>query len=127
MAIPTETKQPWESWHIWGSILSVQEDGDERVTLAGSHILAMDKDGKDAQGVIVDLSTMVLGDDPTGSYEENMLGVRLQGGTIDKSPYMVTFQMYTTSSNKYEAEMKITVKELPTAPLPVSTTTTTTI
>ena len=125
MAIPTETKQPWESWFIWGSILNVQEDGDEKVTLAGSQILAMDKDGKDAQGVIVDLSTMVLGDDPTGNYQENMLGVRLQGGTIDKSPYMVTFKMFTTSSNKYEAEMKITVKELPTTPLPVSTTTTT--
>jgi hypothetical protein len=85
----------------------------------------MDKDGKDAQGVIVDLSTMVLGDDPNGSYTDNMLGVRLQGGDPDKSPYMVTFKMKTTLDNKYESEMKITVKELPTTPIPVSTTTTT--
>jgi hypothetical protein len=85
----------------------------------------MDKDGKDAQGVIVDLGTLVLGDDPNGSYTDNMLGVRLQGGDPDKSPYMLTFKMFTSLSNKYEAEMKITVKELPTSPIPMSTTTTT--
>ena len=124
MAIPTETKQPWESWFIWGSIINVQE-ATETVTLAGSQILAMDKDGKDAAGVIVDRSTMVLGSDPTGSYTDNMLGVRLQGGDPDKSPYMVTFKMNTDLSNKYESEMKINVKELPTTPVPVSTTTTT--
>jgi len=124
MAIPTETKQPWESWVIWGSIINVQE-ATETVTLVGSTVLAMDKDGKDAQGVIVDLSTMTLGSDPTGSYSDNMLGVRLQGGDPDKSPYMVTFKMKTTLDNKYESEMKITVKELPTTPIPVSTTTTT--
>jgi len=124
MAIPTETKQPWESWFIWGSILNVQEST-ESITLVGSTVLAMDKDGKDAQGVIVDLSTMTLGSDPTSSYSDNMLGVRLQGGDPDKSPYMVTFKMNTTLANKYESEMKITVKELPTTPIPVSTTTTT--
>jgi hypothetical protein len=124
MAIPNETKQPWESWVIWGSILSVQ-DATEEVSLSGSDILAMDKDGKDAQGIIIDRSTMVLGDDPNGSYSNNMLGVRLQGGDPDKSPYMVTFKMNTTLTNKYEAEMKITVKELPTSPTPMSTTTTT--
>jgi hypothetical protein len=124
MAIPTETKQPWESWFIWGSILSVQE-ATETVTLGNSTVLAMDKDGKDAQGVIVDMATITLGDDPTGSYSDNMLGVRLQGGDPDKSPYMVTFKMYSSLDNKYEAEMKVTVKELPTTPVPMSTTTTT--
>lgn len=124
MAIPTETKQPWESWFIWGSIINVQE-ATETVTLVGSTVLAMDKDGRDAQGVIVDLSTMVLGDDPTGVYTDNLLGVRLQGGDPDKSPYMVTFKMNTSLANKYESEMKITVKELPTTPIPISTTTTT--
>lgn len=124
MAIPTETKQPWESWFIWGSILSVQ-DATETVSLVGSDVLAMDKDGKDAQGIIIDRSTMVLGDDPNGSYSNNMLGVRLQGGDPDKSPYMVTFKMNTSLVNRYEAEMKITVKELPTTPTPMSTTTTT--
>jgi hypothetical protein len=124
MAIPTETKQPWESWFIWGSIINVQE-ATESITLVGSTVLAMDKDGKDCQGVIVDLSTMVLGDDPNGSYTDNMLGVRLQGGDPAKSPYMVTFKMKTTLDNKYESEMKITVKELPTTPVPISTTTTT--
>jgi len=124
MAIPTETKQPWESWFIWGSIINVQE-ATETVVLAGSTVLAMDKDGKDAQGVIVDLSTMVLGDDPTGVYTDNLLGVRLQGGDPEKSPYMVTFKMNTSLANKYESEMKITVKELPTTPIPISTTTTT--
>lgn len=124
MAIPTETKQPWESWFIWGSILNVQE-ATEVITLAGSSVLAMDKDGKDAQGVIIDMSTVVLGDDPNGSYTDNMLGVRLQGGVVNKSPYMVTFKMNTDLSNKYESEMKITVKELPTTPTPMSTTTTT--
>jgi hypothetical protein len=124
MAIQTETKQPWESWFIWGSILNVQEAA-EVITLAGSTVLAMDKDGKDAQGVIIDMSTVVLGDDPTGSYTDNMLGVRLQGGDPAKSPYMITFKMNTDLDNKYESEMKITVKELPTTPIPMSTTTTT--
>ena len=101
MAIQTETKQPWESWFIWGSILNVQEAA-EVITLAGSTVLAMDKDGKDAQGVIIDMSTIVLGDDPTGSYTDNMLGVRLQGGDPAKSPYMITFKMNTDISNKYE-------------------------
>ena len=124
MAIPTETKQPWESWFIWGSIINVQE-ATETIELVGSTVLAMDKDGKDAQGVIIDLATLVTGDDPTGTYSDNLLGVRLQGGDPDKSPYMVTFKMNTSLSNKYEAEMKVTVKELPTTPVPMSTTTTT--
>jgi hypothetical protein len=124
MAIPTETKQPWESWFIWGSIINVQE-ATETVVLAGSTVLAMDKDGKDAQGVIIDLATLVTGDDPTGAYSDNMLGVRLQGGDPAKSPYMTTFKMNTSAGNKYEAEMKVTVKELPTTPVPMSTTTTT--
>lgn len=123
MAIPTETKQPWESWFVWGSILNVQEATETIVTL-NSQILAMDKDGKDAQGVIVDMSTVVEGDDPDGSYSNNMLGVRLQGGDPLKSPYHITFKMKTSLDNQYEAEMKIKVKELPTTPVAVSTTTT---
>lgn len=124
MAIPSETKQPWESWIVWGSILSVQE-ASETVVLNSSQILAMDKDGYDAQGVLIDMSTKTLGSDPDGSYSDNMLGVRLQGGDPDKSPYHITFKMVTSLSNKYEAEMKIKIKELPTAPIPMSTTTTT--
>jgi hypothetical protein len=124
MAIPNETKQPWESWFIWGSIINVQE-ATETVVAGSSQVLAMDKDGKDAAGIIIDPSTKTVGDDPTGSYSSNMLGVRLQGGEASKSPYHVTFKMYTSLDNKYEAEMKITVKELPTTPVPMSTTTTT--
>mgnify|MGYP001814064808 CR=1 FL=1 len=124
MAIPTEEKQPWESWFIWGSILNVQ-DATETVQTGSSQILAMDKDGKDAQGEIVDVTTITIGSDPTGTYADNMLGVRLQGGDPAKSPYHVTFKMGTSLGNKYECEMKIKVKELPTSPLAISTTTTT--
>lgn len=123
MAIPTEEKQPWESWFVWGSILSVQE-ATETVIAGTSQVLAMDKDGKDAQGELVDRTTITTGSDPNGAYADNMLGVRLKGGDPSKSPYHITFKMVTSLDNQYECEMKIKVKELPTSPIAISTTTT---
>jgi hypothetical protein len=115
-------KQSREIFPIWGSILNVQETT-EVVTLAGSTVTAMDKDGKDA-GEVIDQSSIILADDPDGSYSDNMLGIKVRDGEESKSPYYITFLMATDNGNKWEVDVKMKVKNTPTVTA-VSTTTTT--
>ncbi len=116
-------KQSREVFPIYGSIINVQE-ADETVVLNSSTVVAMDKDGKDA-GEILNQATKTLGDDPDASYSENMVGIKVQNGSQAKSPYYITFLMVTSAANKYEVDVKMKVKEVPSV-TPVSTTTTTT-
>jgi hypothetical protein len=110
---------------VYGSILDVQE-ATETVDLNASDVLAMDKDGKDAQGVIIDRSSKALYDDPDGAYTDNMLGVQCLNGDPTKSPFFISFRMETNLGNKYEVDVKMKVKHIPTSPSPITTTTTTT-
>lgn len=115
-------KQSREVFPIYGSIINVQ-DADETVVLVSSTVTATDKDGKDA-GEVISQATKVLSDDPDGSYTDNMLGIKVQGGSKDYSPYYITFLMTTSAANRYEVDVKMKVKDLPTV-VAVSTTTTT--
>jgi hypothetical protein len=115
-------KQSREIFPIWGSILNVQ-DPDETIILATSTVTATDKDGKDA-GEILNQSTKILNDDPDGSYNDNLLGIKVRGGSSEFSPYYITFLMWTSASNRWEVDVKMKVKDLPTV-VAVSTTTTT--
>lgn len=117
-------KQSREIFPIYGSILNVQEES-ETVVLGTSTITAMDKDGKDA-GEVIDQSSKILASDPDGSYTDNLLGVKVRDGSQAKSPYYITFLMFTSNGNKFEVDVKMKIKEYPSV-TPVSTTTTTTV
>lgn len=122
MAIESFTKQSWEEFPIWGSILNVQEDS-ETVVLGTSTVTVTDKDGKDA-GEVLDQSSKTLATDPDSSLADNMLGIKVRRGTKTKSPYWITFRMVTSSGNHWEVDTKMKVKDTPAFPA-VSTTTTT--
>jgi len=117
-------KQSREVYPIYGSIINVQES-DETVVLGSSTVTAMDKDGKDA-GEVLNQAAKTLGDDPSGSYSDNMLGIKVRNGEQTKSPYYITFLMVTSAANKYEVDVKMKIKEYPSV-VPISTTTTTTV
>lgn len=125
MSVESFEKQTWESWPVWGSILNVQ-NATETVVSATSYAKAMDKDGIDVSSTFLDQSSKTLGDDPDGSYSDNMLGMKCQGGSLLKSPYYITFYMVTSEGNKYEVDVKVKIKRIPTTPIPITTTTTTT-
>jgi hypothetical protein len=125
MSVESFEKQTWEIWTAWGSIIDVQE-ATETVVLNTSSVKAMDKEGNDVSSTFLDQSTLALGDDPDGSYENNLLGIKCRGGDISKSPYHITFYMVTSLANQYEVDVKVKVKVIPTTPFPVTTTTTTT-
>ena len=125
MSVETFEKQTWEIWTVWGSILNVQE-ATETVVLNTSSVSAMDKDGNNVSSTFLDQGSKALGDDPDGSYSDNLLGMKCRGGDLDKSPYHITFYMVTTLGNQYEVDVKSKIKRIPTTPLPVTTTTTTT-
>lgn len=116
MAVIAKTeKQIYEEYYIAGSILNVQKDGTEKCVLATSEIEAIDNNGDDALAAIIDLPTKKLDNDPDGSYTDNMVSVRVKAGTEALSPYIVTWKMPTTEGNKWETEMRVTIKELPTS------------
>lgn len=123
MAIEKFEKQSWEKFPIWGSILNVQ-DASETIVLGSSFVIAMDKDGREMDEVVLDQSTMVLGNDPDGSYTDNMLGIKVQKGSKLESPYYITFKMITNAGNQWEVDVKMVVKDIPTV-IRTSTTTTT--
>jgi len=125
MSVESFEKQTWEIWTVWGSIVNVQE-ATETVVLNTSSVKAMDKDGVDVSSTFLDQSTKALANDPDGSYTDNMLGVKCKGGDLLKSPYHITFYMVTSLANQYEVDVKSKIKRIPTTPLPIVTTTTTT-
>lgn len=124
MSIETFEKQTWERWPVWGSILDVQ-NSTETVVLNTSFAKAMDKDGNLVSDTFLDQATKQLGSDPDGTYTDNMLGIRCQGGSVLASPYYITFYMVTSEGNHYEVDVKVKIKKIPTSPIPISVTTTT--
>jgi len=110
MALESFIKQPSEEFPVWGSILDVQE-ASETVVLAASTVVAIDKDGNDVTSSVLDSATKALGSDPDGSYTDNMLGVKVQNGTEEASPYKITFEMHTSAGNIWEKDVRMKIKE----------------
>ena len=46
------------------------------------------------------------------------LKFRVQGGSVDLSPYLITVQIETGDGNRWETEGYMVVKNKPTSPLP---------
>lgn len=102
-------KQPYESFVIAGSILSVMETA-EVVLVGSSTVTATDTDGLDVSTTFLDQTSIVVGDDPDGGTD-NALEVRIRAGSEAGSPYKVTFQMTTDLTNQYEVDRTVKVKE----------------
>jgi hypothetical protein len=110
MALSTVEKQIYESFFIGGSIYNVQQSG-EAIVLANSTVVAEDKDGTDVSSTLLSQATKSLGDDENGGTN-NVLKIRLQGGTEAASPYKVTFKMETDQANKWEVDILVKVEEV---------------
>ncbi len=105
-------KQTWERYFIAGSILRVQQDGSEKVSLANSVVTAIDNAGDDVSTTLLAQATKTLDNDPKGGYVDNMLSIRLFDGDPDLQPYKVTFRMETTLGNRFEVDMNVGVGEI---------------
>ena len=105
-------KQIYEEFFVHGSILNVQND-DETIVEGTSDIVAVDNVGTSATADVLDVAgTKTVGDDPNGSYTNNVLSVRVKAGTEALSPYKITFKIVTSAGNKYEIDMQMTIKEI---------------
>lgn len=114
-------KQPYESFPIYASIYKVGASG-EQVSLASSAVTARDKSGRDVTATLLDASSKSLSSDPRGGTN-NVLGIVVRNGSVDRAPYTVTFRMTTTLAYKYEVDVRVAVEETTFA---FSTTTTST-
>ena len=103
-------KQPYEAFPIAGSILKVQTDT-ESINLLSSSVAAEDKNGNDVSDTFLEQASKALGNDPKGSYTNNLLMMRVQAGDPLLYPYKVTFYMNTTEGNKYESDRIVNVEE----------------
>lgn len=112
MTLPNKAidKQPYEAFFISGSILYVQ-NATETISVNDSSVAAEDKNGADVSTTLLDQETIVVGNDPKGSYINNMLSMRVRAGDPLLYPYKVTFYMQTTEGNKYESDRIVDVED----------------
>jgi len=104
------SKQPYEAFVIYGDIVDVQLAG-EAIAIGNSSVVAEDKDGNDVSTVVLDQSTIAVGDSPDGGTS-NILQIQCRAGVGTESPYKVSFKMETDQNNKWEVDVKMKVKEL---------------
>ena len=106
MAINQLTKQPAETFPIYGGITNVAQDG-ETIDLNSSSVTCVDKNGADASDL------------KYGSPSLSTNGLRLYQriakniGTEALSPYCMTFTMVTTDGNEFEKDAYIFIKGRP--------------
>lgn len=112
MTLPNKPidKQPYEAFPIAGSILKVQTDT-ESINLLSSSVTAEDKNGDNVSDTFLEQSTKTLGDDPAGTYTNNLLLIRIRAGDPSLYPYKVTFYMQTTEGNKFESDRIVNVED----------------
>lgn len=113
MTLPNKAidKQPYEAFFISGSILYVQS-ATEAISVGDSSVAAEDKNGVNVSDTFLEQGTIVVGNDPKGSYTNNMLSMRVRAGDPSLYPYKVTFYMQTTEGNKYESDRIVNVEEI---------------
>lgn len=108
-------KQPYESFIVGIDFSHTMEEGEELV-LGSCNVTAVDKDGADVSSDIVDntakaVTTADAADITTTPVTNAMLATRIKGGTVALSKYLITYRVTTTLSNKYEVDLKLSVKE----------------
>ena len=112
MALVSKKKQKWERPVIAGDFTEVLGDG-ESLLESESTIKAVDSDGNDVSTTFLDQATYTV----DGAF----LKIRTLDGENNKI-YFIHFRAETSLGNRWETDMKITIKEVGTA---VVTTTTT--
>jgi len=107
------TKQPYEEFYAWGSILRVQQTG-ESITKADSTVTAVDCDGNDVSSTVLQAATKKVATHPDSEngQTQNVLGIIVQGGTASGSPYKLTFRMATDMAHKWEVDVFMYVEEI---------------
>jgi len=81
--------------------------GGEDLVLGSCAVSAEDKDGEDATSVVTDQGSIAIG---IGT-EQGYLKCLIKGGTVDDTPYKITFRCVTTSSEKWEKDVILKIKE----------------
>ena len=95
-------KQNWEAFYLWGKFDKVLKSG-ETIEIETSFVEVKDKNGDDTSIDMVEADTKEV----NGSQ----LGARIIEGTIDKSPYLVSFKAHTSLGNKYKTDMTLEIIE----------------
>ena len=106
MAISQIVKQSRETFSIYGGISNVAETG-EQIIIGSSSV-----ECKDANG---DAAAALLQGSPSVSSDGLRLYQRIAAsqGTEALSPYVLTFLMGTDSSNVYEKDVFLSIKDRP--------------
>ena len=97
----TIRKQSYETFTIAGDFVDQAESG-ELAVLAGSVVLAVDKEGVDVGDTLLDQTTKEV--------DGTQLRIRLRAGSEAVSPYKVTFKTVTTLDNKWEIDVSCRLK-----------------
>jgi hypothetical protein len=99
--LESTTKQPFESYFVYGDFSAVMELAETIIT-GTSEVTATDNTGTADSSII----------DPTSVYVDGFkYYVRIKDGEVAKSPYKITFRITTSTGNKWEVDGSIVVKE----------------
>ena len=99
----TIRKQSYEEFTIAGDFVDQAESG-ELAVLAGSVVLATDKEGVDVGATLLDQVTKAV--------DGTQLRIKLRAGSETASPYKITFKITTTLDNKWEIDVSCRLKEV---------------
>jgi len=98
------SKQPYEEF-FWGADFSdVLDTDNESILLASSSIAAVDSTGE-TDDTVYYLATLMI-------VSLTILAVRVKAGTAALSSYKLTYKITTSSGNKYEKDVFMSVLDV---------------
>jgi len=106
MTVETLEKQPFEQFPITFDYSRNMATGE---TCASLEVIVSDKDGNDVSTTLVD--------DATISLSGQTASVRVRAGSVAASPYYISGRTVTNLTNKWEIDVKLTVREKGKSPV----------
>lgn len=104
-------KLPNEQFFITASMLPIRHEATEEVQLLGSSVIATDREGLDVSTSVLDQSTIAVVNHPNRDDATNTcLSIRCRAGTIEKSPYNLTFTLATTLGNILQVKADLVIQ-----------------
>lgn len=100
MALQNFSKEIYDEFVIEGNFQGAMGDS-ESIVAESSAIIAEDKDGTDVTSIVLDTTTATV--------DGQSLKVRCRGGSVEGSPYKISFKIVTSLSNKFEVDVVMEV------------------
>ena len=113
MALEFFEKQNYEEFFVAGDFVDVITTTGEKLVLATSSVVAVDREGTDVTNTVLETATKKLDTSPDSAsgFTDNMLAIRCKAGVQASSPYKITFYGVTTEDNKWEIDINMKIKE----------------